>query len=148
MIVWDRGSWSPVGDPREGLAQGKLVFDLHGQKLAGRWELVRIRKPGEERQDPWILFKKRDAHARPRAEYDVVSALPDSVVAKPLAPPPALAAPKPRARPRQADAAAAEALPGAPPCPPTCRRSWRRSPARCRRPAIGCARSSSTAIAC
>jgi len=113
VIVWDRGSWSPVGDPREGLAQGKLVFDLHGQKLAGRWELVRIRKPGEERQDPWILFKKRDAHARPRAEYDVVSALPDSVVAKPLAPPPALAAPKPRARPRQADAAAAEALPGA-----------------------------------
>lgn len=94
VIVWDRGHWTPVGDPRAGLAEGKLVFDLHGQKLAGRWELVRIRKPGEERQDPWILFKKRDAHARPRAEFDVVSALPDSVVTHPLAPAaPPLAAP-------------------------------------------------------
>ena len=33
----------------------------------------------------WILFKKRgDSFARPKAEYDVVRALPDSVIAKPL----------------------------------------------------------------
>ena len=83
VIVWDSGWWAPVGDAKAGLAAGKLVFDLHGQKLAGRWELVRIRKAGEK-QDPWILFKKRDAWARPLAEYDVISALPDSVVAKPL----------------------------------------------------------------
>ncbi|NRF65519.1 DNA ligase D [Aquincola sp. S2] len=106
VIIWDRGTWAPVGDPHQGLAEGKLVFTLHGQKLAGRWELVRIAKKDDERdvhgdrpagkrekQVPWILFKKRDAHARPRAEYDVVSALPDSVVAKPL--PPADAAPLP-----------------------------------------------------
>jgi bifunctional non-homologous end joining protein LigD len=85
VIVWDNGWWAPVGDARAGLAAGKLVFDLHGQKLAGRWELVRIRKPGEK-QDPWILFKKKDAWARPLAEYDVISALPDSVVARPLGP--------------------------------------------------------------
>ena len=85
VIVWDRGSWEPVGDPREGMDKGKLVFELHGEKLAGLWELVRIRKPGD-RQDPWILFKKKDAWARPRAEYDVISALPDSVKAKPLRP--------------------------------------------------------------
>src|SRR5213075_1101715 len=30
------------------------------------------------------LFKKRDAWARPLAEYDVIAALPDSVVEKPL----------------------------------------------------------------
>jgi len=85
VIVWDRGTWEPVGDPRAGLADGKLVFDLHGEKLAGRWELVRIAKPGDK-QDPWMLFKKRDAWARPIAEYDVIAALPDSVVAKPLGP--------------------------------------------------------------
>ena len=85
VIVWDRGSWAPVGDPRAGLAQGKLAFQLHGQKLAGLWELVRISKPGEKKQDAWLLFKKRgDAWARPTAEYDVVTALPDSVVDKPL----------------------------------------------------------------
>ncbi len=85
VIVWDRGSWTPVGDPREGLAKGKLIFQLHGEKLAGLWELVRISKPGAKRQDPWLLLKKRgDAWARPSAAYDVISALPDSVVARPL----------------------------------------------------------------
>src|SRR5688572_32767825 len=43
VIVWDRGSWEPVGDPREGLREGKLKFLLHGEKLAGAWTLVRIR---------------------------------------------------------------------------------------------------------
>ena len=85
VIIWDRGTWEPVGDPRQGMADGKLVFRLHGQKLAGLWELVRIRKP-EDRQDPWMLFKKRDEWARPIEDYDVVAALPDSVVAHPLGP--------------------------------------------------------------
>jgi bifunctional non-homologous end joining protein LigD len=83
VIVWDNGTWEPVGDPRAGLKAGKLVFRLHGHKLAGLWELVRIAKPGE-RQEPWLLFKKHDEWERPHAEYDVVNALPDSVVAKPL----------------------------------------------------------------
>lgn len=83
VIVWDRGTWEPAADPHQGLKDGKLVFTLHGQKLCGLWELVRIAKPGD-RQEAWILFKKRDRHARPRAEYDVVSALPDSVIARPL----------------------------------------------------------------
>ena len=65
------------------MEKGKLVFHLHGQKLAGLWELVRISKPGDK-QDQWMLFKKRDAWARPLAEYDVIAALPDSVVTKPL----------------------------------------------------------------
>lgn len=77
------GTWEPVGDPREGLQKGKLLFHLRGHKLAGLWELVKIAKGGEK-QEPWILFKKRDPFARPRVDYDVVSALPDSVIAKPL----------------------------------------------------------------
>lgn len=85
VIVWDRGTWEPVGEPREGLQSGKLVFRLHGEKLAGLWELVRISK-ADARQDQWILFKKRDERARPRPEFDVISALPDSVVTHPLGP--------------------------------------------------------------
>jgi bifunctional non-homologous end joining protein LigD len=85
VIVWDRGTWEPIGNPQEGMINGKLLFKLHGQKLAGLWELVRISKPGEKKQDEWMLFKKRgDAWARPLAAYDVISALPDSVVEKPL----------------------------------------------------------------
>jgi len=83
VIVWDHGTWEPVGDPREGMEAGKLVFRLHGEKLAGTWELVRTAKP-DDRQDQWMLFKKRDEWAKARAEFDVVKALPDSVIDKPL----------------------------------------------------------------
>lgn len=79
VLVWDRGTWEPAGDPAQGLADGKLLFTLHGLKLRGQWELVRIEPKDGERGEPWILFKKRDAFARAHAEYDVVRALPDSV---------------------------------------------------------------------
>src|SRR4051794_22428345 len=59
VILWDRGTWEPVGDPHDGMAKGKLVFQLHGEKLAGLWELVRISKPGEMKQEQWLLLKKR-----------------------------------------------------------------------------------------
>src|SRR6476646_1257799 len=36
VIVWDRGEWVPLEDPIEGLAKGKLLFELHGLKLHGR----------------------------------------------------------------------------------------------------------------
>ena len=85
VLVWDHGTWEPVGDARAGMKAGKLVFRLRGQKLAGLWELVKIAKPGE-RQEPWLLFKKHDEWERPHADYDVVSALPDSVIAHPLKP--------------------------------------------------------------
>ncbi len=79
VIVWDRGTWLPDGDPREGYRQGKLKFELQGEKLNGRWTLVRMRGRGNERQEPWLLIKERDETARPAAEYDVTEALPDSV---------------------------------------------------------------------
>src|SRR5213593_2127103 len=37
--IWDRGVWIPEGDPREGLARGKLAFELRGKKLHGSWAL-------------------------------------------------------------------------------------------------------------
>lgn len=83
VLVWDRGTWEPTGDPHVGMKDGKLIFQLHGEKLAGLWELVRISKP-EDKQDSWMLFKKRDEWAKPLAEYDVVKALPDSVIDRPL----------------------------------------------------------------
>jgi bifunctional non-homologous end joining protein LigD len=83
VIIWDQGTWEPIGDPREGLATGKLAFKMHGQKMAGEWELIKIAKP-RDKQEAWLLFKKRDAFARSKADYDIVTALPDSVIANPL----------------------------------------------------------------
>ena len=43
VLVWDTGSWTPLGDDPEGdLAKGSLKFELHGKKLRGRWALVRM----------------------------------------------------------------------------------------------------------
>ena len=64
MIVWDTGSWEPVGDPVAGLAKGHLEFALHGERLAGRWHLVRMKGRGGEKKQPWLLMKADDEHAR------------------------------------------------------------------------------------
>ncbi len=102
VIVWDRGTWTPLNDPREGLAAGKLSFELHGEKLEGVWELVRLKRP-DERKETWLLFKKRDEFAKPHADYDVVIAKPDSVItAKPLEPVARKIGPEARAAARNA----------------------------------------------
>ncbi|HYS12648.1 MAG TPA: non-homologous end-joining DNA ligase [Burkholderiaceae bacterium] len=79
VIIWDRGTWIPLGDPGEGLRKGKLEFELRGKKLRGRWALVRMRKRTGEHQTPWLLIKGRDDFARPEDEYSVIDALPNSV---------------------------------------------------------------------
>jgi bifunctional non-homologous end joining protein LigD len=78
VIVWDRGTWSPLEDPRKGYKTGKLKFDLHGEKLHGRWTLVRMHGKDKEKQPPWLLIKENDAAARADG-YDVTVALPESV---------------------------------------------------------------------
>ena len=84
VIVWDAGTWAPLGDPQQGLRDGNLKFQLHGHKLMGRWVLVRI-KSKTELTAPWLLIKEKDAFARASTEYSVVDELPDSVAALPAA---------------------------------------------------------------
>ncbi|HXV75295.1 MAG TPA: DNA polymerase ligase N-terminal domain-containing protein, partial [Candidatus Polarisedimenticolaceae bacterium] len=62
VIVWDRGRWDPIGDPLAGVRDGKLLFDLHGYKLRGRWTLFRTKRKSTE----WLLMKKPDPAAEPR----------------------------------------------------------------------------------
>ncbi|MBD8682898.1 DNA ligase D [Pseudomonas sp. CFBP 13719] len=80
VIVWDRGTWIPEGDPRQGYEKGKLKFVLQGEKLAGAWNLVKTHMPGKREQ--WFLIKSKDEAARPSAEYDVLEAQPDSVLSE------------------------------------------------------------------
>lgn len=79
VMLWDRGTWTPEEDPVAGLRRGKLVFELHGKKLKGRWALVRASGRAEDAgRDNWLLMKLADRYARPVGEYDVLEALPDS----------------------------------------------------------------------
>lgn len=73
VIVWDRGTWEPVGDPREGLANGRLSFVLHGEKLHGRFRLVRL-------PSNWLLLKGKDEFARTGPEAEIVQREPRSVL--------------------------------------------------------------------
>src|SRR6476660_3219930 len=60
VIIWDRGQWVPQGDPMEGLAKGKLLFELKGFKLHGMWTLVKLKKSERD----WLLIKERDQYVR------------------------------------------------------------------------------------
>ena len=75
VIVWDRGSWTPKGDPRAGLAKGKLEFELAGQKLHGGFVLVRTKD-----EKTWLLMKRKDGHAREGKEAAIVERKPKSVL--------------------------------------------------------------------
>jgi bifunctional non-homologous end joining protein LigD len=60
VIVWDWGTWrlAQGDDPRAAVAAGNLHFDVSGQKLAGRFVLVRRGKAGDREQ--WLLMHKHD----------------------------------------------------------------------------------------
>src|SRR6476660_7054594 len=60
IIVWDRGEWVPLEDWREGLEKGKLLFELKGYKLHGKWTLVKIKKSEKD----WLLIKERDGYVK------------------------------------------------------------------------------------
>ena len=66
VIVWDRGTWSPARteDPAAAIAAGELHFDLVGEKLAGRFVLVRTGADGRGRNQ-WLLLHKADEAAVP-----------------------------------------------------------------------------------
>ena len=74
VILWDKGRWVPIEDPEVGLERGKLLFDLHGYKLRGRWTLVRMRPKGRKAAPDagapreWLLIKKPDAYAAREGE--------------------------------------------------------------------------------
>src|SRR4030095_3664108 len=79
VIVWDQGRWRPAEDPDEGLQQGKLLFDLEGYKLRGRFTLVRTGGRKKPAGRDWLLIKKPDAFASdavdPHADVSVLSGL-------------------------------------------------------------------------
>ena len=115
VIVWDRGTWKPIEDASEGFKSGRLKFEICGEKLRGKWTLIRMKSDGEK-QAPWLLIKEHDDEERLAADYDITEALPDRVVSGTGATPKAAAkkstakavATKPAAKPPKNTKGAAE----------------------------------------
>ena len=80
VLLWDRGTWIPHGDPAESYRKGKLKFRLDGEKLHGDWTLVRSHggRYGADGKG-WLLIKEDDDHAQPARAGTVVDEHPLSV---------------------------------------------------------------------
>ncbi len=80
VLLWDRGTWEPLGDARKGYAAGNLKFLLRGKKLHGGFALVKIRGRASDRDSEraWLLVKERDATAADGAA-EITEARPESV---------------------------------------------------------------------
>lgn len=63
VIVRDRGTWEPhdTDDPARAVADGDFHADLYGEKLRGRFVLVRRGGPSDREQ--WLLLHKHDEDA-------------------------------------------------------------------------------------
>jgi bifunctional non-homologous end joining protein LigD len=75
VIVWDRGWYENLsgGSPERAIKKGALTFELHGDKLKGRWALRHI---GTGRN--WILVKMKDEQAKRTG--DITKQRPESVI--------------------------------------------------------------------
>jgi bifunctional non-homologous end joining protein LigD len=67
VMLWDEGTWEPIGDPHEGLKKGDLKFTLHGKRMKGEWVLVHMKgrdtKSKSGSRENWLLIKHRDKYA-------------------------------------------------------------------------------------
>ena len=61
VMLWDRGWWEPQGDAAAGLKGGNFKFILHGERLNGKWALIRMHgKPQDKGRENWLLIKEKD----------------------------------------------------------------------------------------
>jgi bifunctional non-homologous end joining protein LigD len=76
-LIWDTGTYDtvPPGQESAQRKKGHLTLQFHGQKLQGRWHLLRTRAKGGKSQ--WLFFKSRDEHAS--TTYDITAERPESV---------------------------------------------------------------------
>lgn len=81
VMLWDEGTWEAIGDPMQGYRQGALKFYLHGQKLHGKWALVRMKTRDEDKQPNWLLIKEQDEQALKGQAAQITETAPESVKA-------------------------------------------------------------------
>lgn len=77
VLVWDTGFYileKPYEKLSEQFDKGKITFSLYGNKVSGKFSLIRI---GRENQ--WLLIKYNDQFA---SEEDLTASQPDSVLSQ------------------------------------------------------------------
>ncbi len=84
VMLWDQGTWEPQAgheDVDAGYRDGSLKFLMHGEKIKGKWTLIRMGgKAATERKPNWLLIKEHDEFERGKDSPCVTEAEPASVV--------------------------------------------------------------------
>lgn len=57
VILWDHGTWKSDRDPVVSFKKGRIDFELKGERLHGRWLLVRTNR-GSGSKKQWLLMKR------------------------------------------------------------------------------------------
>ena len=69
VMLWDRGTWEPEGDPAEAHKKGHITFAFKGERLKGGFSLIRMadrdQGKGKKIRHNWLLIKKNDQWAKP-----------------------------------------------------------------------------------
>jgi bifunctional non-homologous end joining protein LigD len=78
VIVWDTGTYETEEDMSEQFKRGKITFSLFGQKLSGKFKLIKIRSR-EEEENQWLLMKLADGLV---SEEDLTINRPESVLTR------------------------------------------------------------------
>jgi bifunctional non-homologous end joining protein LigD len=76
--LWDSGHWAPQdATPEEDLNKGHLKFVMLGERMKGKWALVRMRddkaKFGKKVRHNWLLIKEIDDYAKRGAAGDALT---------------------------------------------------------------------------
>ena len=84
VMLWDQGTWEPQPgheDLDAGFRSGSLKFLMHGEKIMGKWTLIRMGgKAAQERKPNWLLIKEHDEFEGAVGALEVTEAEPNSVV--------------------------------------------------------------------
>lgn len=68
VVIWDAGEYELIGKPATQLNNGNLDFILYGEKLRGKFKLIRM----EKRERQWLLIKGHDEFADPAWKLSLV----------------------------------------------------------------------------
>ena len=81
VMIWDQGTWEPLGNVDDDMARGNMKFILHGTKLKGKWVLVRMGgKAARESKPNWLLIKEHDDFERSADAPAITDEEPNSAV--------------------------------------------------------------------
>jgi bifunctional non-homologous end joining protein LigD len=76
VSIWDHGTYDNLLEDKpepltmsEGIDAGRLEFGLHGERLQGRFALIRMQGRKQGKKQNWLLIKMKDEFAQPDAPH-------------------------------------------------------------------------------